>query len=511
MTPQTNNDHKRRCPGEKYDISLAICQARQANQYPKCLLCEHCARRPDEGPSTDPKVKSSIFGENAIQGEVPGEINEYVMRKVGTAAAQYLRAEGGRPPSMVVGCDGRENSRNLARIFCEGANAGGLNTLQIGPATPDMLHFVLGTRKAGAGAHISGCQAAPNVNGVRLYRDSGLPVTFDTGLDKVGLIARRLKPGRSKSPGRNDSEDVLEDYRDFLLKFAPQLKQVTVAVDGACGIGGRVMPYVLSKLPVKVVRCHTEPDRRSDFLGQPHPAQQIERSIRDRIRSGGAQVGIAVDYDGDLCTFYDEDGTPLRHDIAAALLCRELLHRMPGARVAYDLRFTAAVREEIMRGDGRPLRTASSRLALSRATRQMEAVYAANFEGRHFFRDIFGVESPALALLFMCSLLSRTEQSLSSLVEEVSRYAHSGTMRYAVPSHEAAEEAMEDVKMEFRDADRDSVDGLTYRFTDWWFNLRLPDQAANLLLTVEGRDESKRNRGRQMIERVLKRHGAQSL
>jgi phosphomannomutase len=510
MTPPETTQ-TRRCPGEKYDITLAICRARQANQYPKCLLCEHCQRRPDEGPSTDPKVKSSIFRPHSVSGEVPGEINEYVMRKIGTAAAQYLRAEFSRSPTMVVGCDGRESSRNLARVFCEGANSGGLHTLQVGTSTPAMAHFVLGTRKKGSAAFITGCQADANVNGVRLYRNNGVPLTFETGLDKVGLIARRLKPGRSKAPGRNDSDEVLEDYRSYVVKFAPRLRQIKVAVDGSCGAPGRVLPFVLSKLPVKVVRSHTEPDRRSSLLGQPHPCQQIERSIRERMRSTSCQIGIAVDYDGDMCAFYDEDGRPLRNDVSAALVAREMLHRMPGARIAYDLRFTAAVREEILRGEGRPHRTGSDPLALARATRQQEAVYAASMDGRHFFRDMFGAESPALALLMMCSLLSRTEQSLSSLAAGVARYAYSGQIRYSMPSPEATEKALEDVKDEFREADRDSIDGLTYRFTDWWFNLRQPPRTAALLLTVEGRDQTKLHRGRQMVDRVLKGHGAETL
>lgn len=508
MSPPDNKD-TRRCPGEKYDISLAICQARQNNQYPKCLLCEHCERRPDEGPSTDPKVKSNIFGRYAVTGQVPDEINEYVMRKIGTAAAQYLRAEFGGKPTMVVGCDARENSRNLARVFSEGANAGGLNTIQIGTSTPDMLHFVLGTRKLGSAAFISGCQNTLDVNGLRLYRHNGVPLTFDTGLDKVGLISRRLKPGRSKSPGRDTSEDVLEKYRSFLIKFAPQLNAMKVAVDGACGIPGRIIPYVLSKLPVNVVRSHAEPDRRSHFLGQPHPGQQIDRSIAERIRSSGAQLGVAVDYDGDVCTFYDEDGTRLRHDVTAALISRELLHRMPGARIAYDLRFTAAVREEILQGSGSPLRVASDPLSLSGATRNQDAVYAANLDGRHYFRDIFGAESPAVALLLLCSLLSRTEQSMSSMAAEITRYDYVGQISYKLSSKEQCETTIADVKSELQEADRDSVDGLTCRFNDWWFNLRHLPGTTRLELTVEGRGDDKKRRGQDMVDRVLRQHNAQ--
>ena len=131
-----DKSESRRCPGEKYTITLAVCEARQANHYPKCLLCKYHGGRGGEGPSSDPKVKTSIFRTTSIAGRVPGEINEYVVRKVGTAAAQFLRAESGAVSSMVVGCDLRENSRNLGRIFCEGANTGGMHTAYVG-TVPD--------------------------------------------------------------------------------------------------------------------------------------------------------------------------------------------------------------------------------------------------------------------------------------------------------------------------------------------------------------------------------------
>jgi len=505
---QPSSAEQRRCPGERYDISVAICVARQANHYPKCLLCRHRSEPAAESETGDPRIKSSIFRTTSIAGRVPSEINEYVVRKIGRAAAQYLRAESAGVSAMVVGCDLRENSRNLSRIFCEGANAGGLRTVSIGTAPPDMLRFALITRKFGAAAFISGCHAAANVNGIRLYRGNGVPLTFERGLDKIGLIARRIRPARSRAVGQRDTLDPLEAYRSYVLRFAGRLEPFTIVLDASCGIAGSVVPRVFEKLPVKVRGVHCEADRRSKFLGQRFPAPEVQQSLRAAVRSSGARLGAAIDFDGDLVVFCDELGNLLRSDVAAALIGRELVTRTPGARIAYDLRFTGAVREEIVKAGGHGLRTRADPLALAQATQQRDAVYAADALGRHFFRDMLGSESPTLALLLMCCVAARQQQPLSRLAASIRRYSHSGELRYEMPSPEAAERVIADARQEFKEADQDLLDGLTCRLPNWWFNMRQPPGSASLRVNIEGRTRSDERRGRMILEQIIRRRQA---
>jgi len=503
---QPESAETRRCPGETYDITLAICLGRQRNHFPKCLLCRHHLKRASETASGDPRIKNSIFRTTSIAGRVPSEINEYVVRKVGTAAAQYLRAEAGGAATIVVGCDLRENSRNLSRMFCEGASAGGMHAVSVGTVPPDVLRFAQVTNKLGAAAFISGCHAAEDVNGIRIYRRGGVLLSFESGLDKIGMIARRIKPGRSRAAGQRETMQPLEAYRAHILRLAGRLEPLTVALDASEGIAGSVFPYLFEKLPVRFAGTHCEPNGRSRLLGQRFPAPDVQRSLRQTVRSCGAQLGVAVDFDGDMAVFCDELGNLLRSDVAAALIAREMLRRTPGARVAFDLRCSGALAEEIARAGGRTLRCRADPVALAQATQDREAVYAADISGRHFFRDMFGCESPALALLMLCAAVSRSGQPLSRLASEVLRYSHSGELRYELGSSEAAEQAMAAVKQEFRDANQDSLDGLTCRMPNWWFNVRQVPGSSSLRVVIEGRTRGEQRRGRLALEQIIRRH-----
>jgi phosphomannomutase len=496
----------RRCPGERYDIPPAICSARQANHYPKCMLCKRRTDQPDEAEASDPKITPTIFRTTSVAGRVPSEINEYTVRRVGTAAAQYLRAQPADISNMVVAYDLRESSRNFCRILCEGISVGGLRAVSVGAAAPEVLRFALGNQQFGAGAFVSGCHGPENVNGIRFYRANGAPLGFETGLDKIGLIARRLKPGRTRAAAHREMLKPMADYRSYVVKFAGRLTAQKVVVDASCGIAATFIPSVFQKLPVEIVPCHFEAGGRSALLGKRFPSAEVHGAVKQAIPSSGARFGAAIDFDGDLIAFYDETGAPLGADVAATLIAGELLNRNPGARVAYDLRFTAAFREDVHKAGGRPLECPANLIALDTAVRQKDVLYAADATGRHFFRDLFGAESPTLALLSICSLLSRKPEPLSQLAAAIRRYSHSGELNYDMPSAEAAGDAMLELREQFSGAQCAMLDGQTVRMENWWFNIRQPGAGASLKVNIEGRTGGEMRRGRMSLERVIKKH-----
>ena len=503
---KTQEESKRSCPGERYEIPVAICNARQANGYPKCLLCSYYSGTIDEFASGDPKIKKNIFRSNIIAGEVPGEINEYVMRKLGSAAGQLLRARMGSKRTAMIACDRRENSRNLSRIFGEGMGSAGVRAVHLGPAMPDMLRFAMKKHDTCSAVFISGCNAAQEINGIRLIEPDGRPVVFESGIEKIGLIARRMKPGRSASHDKSKTVRILPDFRDFVLQQSPQLQPLKVVVDGSCGTGGEVLPYVLAKTPLSVIKSHCQPDPRSELLGLRFPAGQVNNATQQAIQTNGAHLGMAADYDGDLCTFYDEEGRALRSDIAAALIAKEILEIKPGARIAYDLRSTAAVREEVLRGNGQPLRTSSGPGPLGETIVAKGAEYAFDINGRHCFRAFQGGESPLLALILLCSAVLRNQTRLSALSQNIGRYAYSGVIRHEMPSPEKAAAALEEILDSFTDCEKDELDGFTFRFPSWWLHVKYLRGSRIIKTCLEGRTEEEEKAGRNRVEEIIRKY-----
>jgi phosphomannomutase len=504
MTPESSAE-ERTCPGERYTISAAICRTRQRNQYPKCLLCPHRDPELAGTMAADPKVKAAIFHATAVLGRVPDEVNEYVMRKVGLATAQFLRAEKPSASWLAVACDLRDNSRGFCRIFCEGANRGGTDTVYVGTVPPEVLAHVAGTDGCAGGAFIGGGNYADSINGARIWRADGSPVGFGVGLEKIGLIASRLRTGCSRLPGEMRTENVTGDYAAYVRKFAPKLKPLKVLVDAGYGSAGRLVEEVLAGLPVELAVRSGEEDGHNPFLGRLFPCSDLVDAMKGAVRDEKAALGVAIDFTGERVAFFDERGTMLRHDVAAGLVAGELLARNPEASIAYDLRATAALHALIRQSGGTPLAGPTSRLAFAQHFRRNDALYGADMDGLHYFRDFHRFASPVLALLTLCSRLSREDAPVSEQASPLNSLSRSGEVSIKLNDPGDVEEVLAGVREEFADADRESIDGLTVRLQDWWFNLRQAGGKAELRLNVEARNDRDLRRGRQTIERLVSR------
>ena len=499
------DDVQRRCPGEKYDITLAICRAREANHYPKCLLCAFHEGEGNQTPSSDPKVGAGIFGPDAVLGKVPAEMDEYVMRKVGVAAAQFLRAGSSGASRLVVASDLRETSRALCRAFCEGVNEGGMDTLALGIAPADLLFFVLGTDDAAGAALISGGNSTPEVNGVWLFASDCTPITLSTGLDKIGFIARRLRSGRSRTPGENGFLDPRADYRSFVLTFAPKLEPLKVVVDACCGVSARLVPFVFENSPVEIIPLHFETEDRTRFLGGDFPTPAISSAVKAKVTASRAHLGAAIDFTGERIAFFDEQGARLQDEAAGALIAAELLLHSPSGRIVYDLRCSAALRDGVLKAGGQAFPCPTGPLSLGREMRKKDGLYGLDPSGRHFFKGFFHSPSPIVALLLMCSRLGRSDVALSKLTSGFKSFSHSGELCFKMPSADAAASVISDLKGSAGDAKIELLDGLTARYADCWFNLRQPEGLAELRLNVEGKTAAVQRRLRLRLTRLIRK------
>jgi phosphomannomutase len=223
------------------------------------------------------------------------------------------------------------------------------------------------------------------------------------------------------------------------------------------------------------------------------------------VKAKDAHLGAAFDFAADRVCFFDETGARIRHDAASTLLARELLRRHGGGVMLYDLRASAAFREVVSKGGGKAVSSPAGRLAVARAMRKTDALYATDLHGRHYFKGFYRSNSPMVALLLMCSIASRSEKPMSELVAQVDRYHHSGEIKVKTPTPEAARAALEAVDQEYQDAERERKDGLTVRFPTWWFNLRGVGERPELRLNVEGRTEEDEQSGRREVLKIVEK------
>jgi len=430
----------------------------------------------------------ALFKAYDIRGVVPDELNEDIAGRAGAAFAAFAVEDGrtgGEPVERVlVGRDMRPTGQGLARAFSEGVTSQGLDVIDLGLTSTDLIYFAAG-RLGAPGAMFTASHNPPQYNGIKLCLSGARPVGQDTGLARIkDDVARGLPPaGRTGSVTR---QDLLGAYADHVRSFADRavLRPLRIVADTANGMGGLVAPAVFADLPFDVDYLYVELD--GTFPN--HPADPIQpenlRDLQARVLELGADVGLAFDGDADRVFLVDEHAAPVSGSLTTALVAKGMLAKHRGATILHNLICSKAVPEVIRENGGTPVRTRVGHSFIKQVMLETGAVFGGEHSGHYYFKENYRADSGLVATMVVLDQLCAAGVPLSELLAPLQRYADSGEINSTVHDPQAVIERVAEV---YRDADQDRLDGLTVDYGPWWFNLRPSNTEPLLRLNLEAR------------------------
>ena len=412
-----------------------------------------------------------------IRGTVPDQLDAEVCRRIGAAFARF--AGGTR---LLVARDMRPSGVELAEAFAEGATGQGLDVVDLGMASTDLVYFAAGDLDAAAAVFTASHNPA-EYNGIKLCLAGAKPVGQDSGLAEVKRwTAEGLAPGPHR--GSISHQDLIGRYGDHVRSFvdASLLKPLRIVADTANGMGGLVAPAVFEGLPFELHYLYPELD--GTFPNHPADPIQLEnlRDLQAAVLEHEADVGLAFDGDADRVFLVDEAAQPVSGSLTTALVATGMLAKHPGATILHNLICSKAVPEIVTEHGGVPLRTRVGHSFIKATMAETGAVFGGEHSGHYYFRDNYRADSGLVATLVVLEQLSVAGVPLSELVAPLDRYAASGEINSRVDDPPAA---IEEVATTFSDAETDRLDGLTVDLGDWWFNLRASNTEPLLRLNLE--------------------------
>jgi phosphomannomutase len=256
-----------------------------------------------------------------------------------------------------------------------------------------------------------------------------------------------------------------------------------VVVDGGNGMAGPMVGPILRGLGLELEEMYFEPD--GEFPDhEPNPLlEENRRMIVERVRAGGADLGIAWDGDADRCFFIDGSGEFCDGDFVCALLARAALAKDPGATVLYDPRSSRAVPDLVAAEDGRAALSRVGHAFFKLRMREEDAVFGGEVSGHYYFRDFWCADSGTIPALLMLELLSVDGRSLAELMGEFrSKYFISGEINSEVDDQEAK---MAEIVERYADGEQTGLDGISVDYSDWHFNVRPSNTEPLLRLNLE--------------------------
>lgn len=426
-----------------------------------------------------------------IRGIVPDQLNAEVAEALGVGFAKFISESEFARDRIIVARDMRPSGPELVEAFTQGVLSQGLDVVDIGLASTDMLYFASGYLDA-PGAMFTASHNPAEYNGIKLAQAGARPVGESTGLADIKAYVLN-PPSPATRRGQLTSQDLLSEFVAHVHSFVDvsALKPLKVVADTANGMGGLVVPAAFAGLPIDLEVMYPELD--GTFPN--HPANPIEvenlADLRRRVIETGADLGLAFDGDADRVFLVDEHGEPISGSLTTALIAIGVLERDPGAKIIYNLICSAAVPEVIAEHGGQAIRSRVGHSFIKQVMAETGAAFGGEHSAHYYFRDNWRADSGLIAAFVVLEALSKSGGTLSQLIAPLDRYAASGEINTQVASPQAV---IEHVASVYSQWPQDRLDGLTVTGDGWWFNLRPSNTEPLLRLNLEAQTRAECDR-----------------
>ena len=425
----------------------------------------------------------AIFKAYDIRGTYPDQLDEELARRIGAAFARFAGAK-----RILLARDMRPSGVTLTKAFAEGATEQGVDVVDIGLASTDLLYFASGRLDA-PGAMFTASHNPAQYNGIKLCLAGAKPVGEESGLREIKDMVEHGVGAKDEGGPIGiiiDQHDLIDDFADHVRGFIDvgALKPMKVVADTANGMGGLVVPKVFDGLPVDLEILFGELD--GTFPN--HPADPIQpenlKDLQARVLETGADIGLAFDGDADRVFLVDEKAQPVSGSLTTAMVAKSMLEKHPGASIIHNLICSKTVPEVVAENGGKAVRTRVGHSFIKQTMAETGAVFGGEHSGHYYFADNYRADSGLIAAVVVLELLSKLDLPLSEARKPFERYAASGEINTEVPDPRGV---IEKVAETFAGADVDRLDGLTVDLGDWWFNLRPSNTEPLLRLNLEAR------------------------
>jgi len=236
-----------------------------------------------------------------------------------------------------------------------------------------------------------------------------------------------------------------------------------------------------------------------------HEANPLDTSTlaaaQEAVRKGKYDFAACFDGDADRVGFLDEKGDIIPMDMITALIAKMVLAKNPGANIFYDLRSSWAVKEVILENGGIPNQSRVGHAFIKAQMREKDAIFAGELSGHYYFKENSFAESSALAVIFIANLVSQSDKPLSELVAPMQRYFASGEINSTVADSLLV---FDKLRSKYADADKMELDGLSFEYPTWWFNVRRSNTEPLVRLNLEAKTKAEMEAKRDEVLAIIR-------
>ena len=434
------------------------------------------------------RVDASIFKAYDIRGVVPATVTEQVAEGIGKAFGTIALRQG--ETTVAVGRDGRISGPSLSGALMRGLVAAGVEVVDVGMVTTPMLYYAA-TTTCTSGIQVTGSHNPKDYNGFKMVMGGRAIYGED-----IQLLRRMMEAENwtLKSGGSVRRLDVLAAYRQRIVSDIKLARTMKIVVDCGNGIAGASAPDILRAIGCEVTELYSEVD--GNFPNH-HPDPSKPENLRDlmaALKSGDAELGLAFDGDGDRLGIVTKHGNNIYPDRQMILFARDVLSRVPGGTILFDVKCSQRLAPAIEAAGGVPLMYKTGHSLIKARMKEVNSPLGGEMSGHIFFKERwFGFDDGTYAGCRLLEIVSRAPDA-NVVLDNLPTSFSTPELNVACAEGEAPRLVAKAVAIATADfaapAVLNTIDGLRIDWPDGFGLMRSSNTTPVLVLRFEGHTDA---------------------
>lgn len=427
------------------------------------------------------KLSPEIFRAYDIRGVIDKSLDSGVARSVGQAIGTLALEKDAGP--VVVARDGRLSGPYLMNGMIEGILSTGCDVLDIGAVPTGVLYFAAHEIATGSGVMITGSHNPPDYNGFKIM------IAGDTlyGDGITGLYQRITEGQLQQGQGEVTRRNVVPDYIEKIASDIQVERPLRIVIDCGNGIGGVCAAETLRAIGVEVLPLFDEVD---GTFPNHHPDPSDPQNLKDLIESVrlmDADLGLALDGDADRLGVVTLAGNIIYPDRVMMLLAMDVLDRVPGATIIYDVKCTGHLPQVIREAGGVPMMYKTGHSLIKAKMKEVGSPFAGEMSGHFFFKERwYGVDDGIYSAARLLEILGSTETPPEAILNALPTSFSTPELKVQMQegeNHRFIEEFRDVAR--FEGAEISTIDGLRADFPDGWGLVRASNTTPILVVRFD--------------------------
>lgn len=434
-------------------------------------------------PEHDLLPPGTVYRAYDIRGIAGRDLDPANMERLGKAMGSQALDAG--HDTLLFGADGRLSSPELSASLLRGVLSTGCNIVNLGIIPTPLLYFAAHTSPWDSGLMLTASHNPPEYNGVKIVHERSCLTP-----EQIQDIRQRAESGDfAQGQGSMQYRDVRGDYIEHVRSDITLRRKLRVVVDCANAVPGLVAPELFEAIGCEVISLHCDLD---GSFPHHHPDPTVAENVRElqeRVIAHDADLGIALDGDGDRVVIVTNAGNVIDTDRLLMLLIRDIVPRYNNPNVVFDVKCSTLLADLIRECGGQPVMSRSGHSFMKKSMQESQAVVGAEFSAHVFIKDRwYGYDDGLYVAARFLELVSRGNESAEQMLQSLPRSIVTPELRIEVGDERKFQLMDRLMKLaSFPQGTINILDGIRVDFADGWGLIRASNTTPALLLRFEAR------------------------